>query len=361
MMARGRPLSRIALSEHIRDVPIAVSAAVMCDERNPLEWPSIEQLPRVVCTKINRFLEIADVAALTIQRRQRRQMLNASNASFAGGRHTLHKFAGTNVSLGEKYDGTNVGIMHDGTLVGRRQIISAEATSYQRTDLSGLRALDARGALAELCTIATRAVLYGELCCNGNLYSYATSGIAKSFIAFGALLEFADKETAREFVGTAAAAGLACRVCSERIVRVCNNAAFGDIMRRHRIPVVEVEGFASLAEAVTSRREWMVSERGEGLVLSVARTNQSTSLYKWKISREPQPAAVSELSELLETLRAGANGKAVLLDSRIHAMVEALHAVATHVDSATLVEAAKPAKFPKAAKARTVSVEAKPA
>ena len=55
--------------------------------------------------------------------------------------------------------------------------------------------------------------------------------------------------------------------------------------------------------------EWMVGEHGEGLVLSVAsREGGRARMYKWKISREPQPAAVDELAALLTELRGGAGG-----------------------------------------------------
>lgn len=77
-------------------------------------------------------------------------------------------------------------------------------------------------------------------------------------------------------------------------------------------------------------------ELGEGLVLSVARGAGRASSYKWKISREPQPAAVDALAALVATLNSGADGKARLLDDEIHEMIRTLLAVATHVDSSTV-------------------------
>merc|ERR1711998_606556 len=51
------------------------------------------------------------------------------------------------------------------------------------------------------------------------------------------------------------------------------------------------------------------------------------------ISREPQPAAVDELTALSVALGAGADGKACLIDAQIHQLVAAMLAVATHADS----------------------------
>ena len=129
------------------------------------------------------------------------------------------------------------------------------------------------------------------------------------------------------------------------------------MLRRHGVPAVRTAAFSSLCEAVASQRGWMTAERGEGLVLSVARPGKA-SLYKWKISREPQPAAKVELADLLTELRAGAGGRAALLDPAIVAMVDGLHAVAMHVDSAGDAHGAAAVKAPKAGKAAVVDATA---
>lgn len=326
----------------------------MSEERNTLPWPSIEQLPREVCHRINRFLSVADTAAVVIQRAHRGASLRVSSKAFRGGyRSRLHSFLTSEpIFLGEKLDGTNVGKCMDGTLLGRRLVIEDDARSYQRCDLTTLRGLRADCVLDDLIALGgggdsiRRAALYGELCCNPGLYSYAAMGLAKSWQAFGALLEFQDEVAAAAYAHAASASGLVCNVSDSRVVRLCNNAKFGEVSRRHEVPAVRAEPHASLCAAVAMRGEWMVSEQGEGLVMSISGGVGRASLYKWKISREPQPAAIDELAELLEALRSGADGKACLLDAQIHQMIRTLHAVATHEDSTKAAGATseKPAK-----------------
>lgn len=311
----------------------------MGEERNTLAWPSIEQYPREVASRINRFFAVAEAAATTIQRAHRGDSWSPQN--FRGGyRSRLRKWLLSEpVTSGTKFDGTNVGVMRDGTLLGRRLVIEASATSYQRTDLKALRSYETAKAIEELVAIGgatpvSRVALYGELLCN-ELYSYKADGISKGWLAFGALLDFDGESAAVEYARAAGAAGLDCHV-SDATVRVCNGAAFTAILQRHGVPVVATTRHESLCAAIATCREWMVGEHGEGLVLSVASRTGRTSTYKWKISREPQPAATEALTELVASLRDGAGGKAALLDPAIHACVVCLLEVATHVDSTTL-------------------------
>jgi len=329
------------------------------DERNTLAWPSIEQLPRVVAERVGRFLSVADAAALIIQRAHRGTKPDGSADLRGGKRSRLRSLLfGSSVSVAEKLDGTNVGVLQDSTLLGRRLVIAQEATSYQHTDLGALRALPTRDMIAELVALGgaasvavERAALYGELCCNSGLYSYQASGLAKTWQAFGALLEFRDEASALEYAAAASATGIMCNSEeTSRVVRVCDSEEFVNMARRHGVPVVAAVAHGSLAAAVESHRQWMVGEHGEGLVLTVHRDHGKASTYKWKISREPQPAATALLMELVELLRGGANGKAALLDAEIHTMLASLLAVATHVDSTAAAAAAKAAAQPKAPK-----------
>lgn len=315
------------------------------EERNTLGWPSIEQLPRSICSRINRFFQVADLAATAIQRYHRGQPspLTDSKTLRGGNRQSLHHWClSIPVTAGEKYDGTNVGKLRGGILLGRRLVIEPTATSYQRCDLTSLRNLDVDVALSDLIAMAgidvvpQRAAIYGELMCNGGLYHYQASGLAKSWQAFGALIECENDEAAAAYAKGASVSGLVCCLGGERTVRICNNEAFGEVLRRHHVPAIATLSFGSLCEAVASQRAWMTSERGEGLVLSLQKTHGKASTYKWKISREPQPAAVTELAELLEELTNGADGKAVLVDRPIHDMIGHLYSVTTHVDSTTL-------------------------
>ena len=73
------------------------------------------------------------------------------------------------MTTSEKLDGTNLGKLGDGTLLGRRTVIQPTATSYQRCDLSALRGYHTEPVLSELvalggATAPRRAALYGELC-----------------------------------------------------------------------------------------------------------------------------------------------------------------------------------------------------
>lgn len=288
------------------------------DDRNPLEWPSIKQFHREVCFRINRFLTVAEAAATVIQRAHRHQARDREGSDFYGGfRSSLHTWLlGSAVTTCEKLDGTNVGKLDDGTLLGRRMVIEPTAGSYQRCDLTVLRGYHTERALSELVALGgtaapLRAALYGELCCNGELYSYQRDGLAKSWQVFGALLEFENETSAQVYAREACAAGHICDAGEDKLVRVCNSRAFGEVVQRHGVPAVAAEAHGSLCTAVARWQEWMVGEHGEGLVLAVATGEGRAESFKWKISREPQPSIFKSdgLVALVAELRAGADGK----------------------------------------------------
>ena len=111
----------------------------MADERNTIEWPSIAQFHREVCYRVHRFLTVAEAAATVIQRAHRRQGRDRKIDFHGGFRSTLHNWLlRSAVTTSEKLDGTNLGKLGDGTLLGRRTVIQPNATSYQRCDLSAL-------------------------------------------------------------------------------------------------------------------------------------------------------------------------------------------------------------------------------
>ena len=83
------------------------------------------------------------------------------------------------VSLSQKFDGTNVGIDEFGDCYGRNKMIGAKESSYQKTDMKCVRAVDAakiKEAFIEATgldpALIERFVVYGELMCNPNLYDY---------------------------------------------------------------------------------------------------------------------------------------------------------------------------------------------
>lgn len=340
----------------------------MSDDRNTLAWPSIEQFPREVAYHVKQFLGDAVAAAIVVQRAHRGAGAMPMAMADANARRKLEKrydlrawLLNGAVTAGEKYDGTNVGVLRDGTLLGRRLVIENTANSYQKCDLTTLRSLDTAGVLDELVALGAngasvqRAALYGELCCN-SLYTYVHEGVHKGWIAFGALVEFADASAAATWATSASTAGLVCDA-EDSMVKVANSEAFGAVSRRHAVPVVVATAHASLAQCVASERQWMVSERGEGRILTVARGAGGAATYKWKISREPQPAATDALRALVEEL--AISPAAALLDEPIREMVVTLLAVATHVDSTSAAAAAAPASAkPKPVKAVAVDAAA---
>jgi len=302
----------------------------MTDDRNTLEWPSINQFHREVCSRIKRFLTVAEAAATVIQRAHRHQARGERSDFHGGFRSSLHTWLlRSAVTTSEKLDGTNVGKLDDGTLLGRRMVIEPTAGSHQRCDLSALRGYHTERVLSELVALGgtaapLRAALYGELCCNGELYSYQRDGLAKSWQVFGALLEFENGSSAQVYAQEACAVGHICDASEgDLVVRVCNSRAFGEVVQRHGVPAVAAEAHGSLCAAVARWQEWMVGEHGEGLVLAVAKGKGRADVFKWKISREPQPSIFKSegLVALVAELRAGADGKVGLAGPRAPTLI----------------------------------------
>jgi len=92
------------------------------------------------------------------------------------------------VTLSQKYDGTNVGKDENGEMYGRNKMIGPKESSYQKTDLKCVKAIDA-AKMKESFIEATgldpalieKFVVYGELMCNPNLYDYTKNGVHGSF------------------------------------------------------------------------------------------------------------------------------------------------------------------------------------
>eukprot|EP00288_Rhodomonas_lens_P019016 CAMPEP_0177711062 /NCGR_PEP_ID=MMETSP0484_2-20121128/11659_1 /TAXON_ID=354590 /ORGANISM="Rhodomonas lens, Strain RHODO" /LENGTH=410 /DNA_ID=CAMNT_0019222767 /DNA_START=166 /DNA_END=1399 /DNA_ORIENTATION=+ len=251
-------------------------------------------------------------------------------------------FLGSPVIASEKLDGTNVGKMRCGTLLGRRQAIADSATEYQHCSLRVVRESNTDAVLDELvATLASdndgvvaavqRSAIYGELCCNPGLYHYQKTNLARTWQPFGAIVQFQSVESAQQAFEGGTAAGLTCVFSAEaKTVRVCNSPHFAALLRKHEVAVIESRTWASLVDFVKEKKEWMCSESGEGMVVSV-----NTKTAKWKISREPQTNAVQELRTLTKSLKPGGAEahKAALLAPAILQLLDDLYEVATHVDS----------------------------
>ncbi len=176
---------------------------------NTLPWPSIDQLPLEICAKIKRHLTVADPAAFCIQcawRRFRNNSFKAGRtlpgrAAFAGGSAELLQtiLLRSPVFCSEKIDGTNVGKLRDGTLLGRRMVIHEAASDYQRCPLAPLREMNTDACLDELTKVLAQdgevvkqCALYGELSCNPGLYDYAARKLNRNWQVFGAVFRFDD-------------------------------------------------------------------------------------------------------------------------------------------------------------------------
>ena len=126
----------------------------MTDDRNTLEWPSINQFHREVCSRIKRFLTVAEAAATVIQRAHRHQARGERSDFHGGFRSSLHTWLlRSAVTTSEKLDGTNVGKLDDGTLLGRRMVI--EWAMWART-LLGQNVVWQMEVVRELNRVRTR-------------------------------------------------------------------------------------------------------------------------------------------------------------------------------------------------------------
>eukprot|EP00961_Rhodomonas_salina_P110223 1483653-Rhodomonas_salina.3 len=334
----------------------------MAEARKPLPWPSIEQLPREVCIRLSRFLHAVDAAVVCIQRAWRKKkgkplgekegpLKSQAKEAFAGAcRSDLFSLLLRAKSVSsEKLDGTNVGKASDETLLGRRMVIAEAAKTYQGCPLEALRSLNTDPCLQEISQIllpsggggVKNCAVYGELCCNPGLYSYQTRNLPQTWQLFGVIFEFSDAQTANMAAEQARARGLVC-ITQDSSVRVCNCPALSAIFEKHSLPYIESEAYPSLCELVARKKGWMTAEGGEGVVLSIDNGAHSAA-FKWKISREAQPGTISQLAALISALRPEMGEqalKASLLDPLILQLLADLYAVATHVDSKSLEEAA---------------------
>mmetsp|Transcript_20110 Transcript_20110/g.47898 ORF Transcript_20110/g.47898 Transcript_20110/m.47898 type:complete len:449 (+) Transcript_20110:133-1479(+) len=331
------------------------------EERNTLPWPSIEQLPKDICGKIKRHLAVCETAAVCLQRTWRRikgieNKNTPGKAAFAGGYGGLlhSRLLRAPTFCSEKLDGTNVGKTRDGKLLGRRMVISAASEVYMKCPLRPLRECETDGCLDELKETLVpdgkglqRCAFYGELCWNPGFYNYDSRNLGKSWQVFGAIFEFCDTETASAAAANGTAKSLTCLHDRDTptCVLVANTPALSAMLARHGIAAVESESFASLCELVAAKKKWMMSECGEGVVLTLAEEGKPRA-YKWKISREPQPVAIKELTETIRSLKPGGPlaHKAMLLSAHVHTLLADLLDVATHVDSASAKEKSAPTK-----------------
>jgi len=377
------------------------SAAANIGATNPIQWPTTGHLPRYVAGLIVAWCRSARSAAFALQRiwRWRRQLVRSaatgaeaplpplSMSQAAMQWVTLVKLRRTLLTEGPvcssvKLDGTNLGVLARGDLVGRRRVVLG--TTYQKVALNRaallktgavfLRALDADSRPASSEDIVHDGALgsssppkcyaaYGELMCNEELYDYgAVAGLHSSWRIFGALRLCADAAAAQAWADGLRARGHVCAVREEaedaaqlqqrrRLVQVCNSDAFAAVASRcvvgsetrsssatpradadESLPAPQLHlapptAHASIAACITALRGWMCEERGEGVVVSSA----AFGLLKWKISLEPQYGNIESLNKAISALAESALGDAVGAD--VVGMLHDLLAVAKHPPS----------------------------
>eukprot|EP00961_Rhodomonas_salina_P205337 2771931-Rhodomonas_salina.1 len=312
-----------------------VRCASNTQQSNPLPWPKIDHLAFAVCSSIGKLQgKPAECINDEVQNIQT---------------WLLH----TPVISSVKLDGTNVGKLCGGALVGRRMVIEDSANAYQGCDLTDLRGYATDTCLDELmakfgmetkegtsCNVELCA-LFGELCKNPGLYNYTEQGFDNSWQVFGAILEFSDSSKAQEAAVAGLAQGFHCftrtaRDSTTSAVHVCNSPAFGELLRRHAIPVISCYEHSSIAALVTQRLDWMLGEKGEGLVITCTPPDQQPQSYKWKTTCDvPQPTTVAQLgllcSEAAQSTEGAAPSKlAHLFDPAVLQLLLQLNAVISH-------------------------------
>jgi len=325
-------------------------------EANTIQWPSIEAFPKHVCGTIDRFLDIScTFAAGVIQATWRHHKIKAtidakameiaiskfrSTTNFHpryGAREIRAYFCEQPVYVTEKYDGTNVGKDEDGNMYGRRQMISGN--SYQKTPLTSVETVDTHRMKEDLFSAiggsdslkdAFTMVVYGELMCNKNLYDYSLRALSCGWFPFGIILRHKTESTSgnfeaasasvRDLAAKLAAAGYACTTTTtdgeggdaEKAVVVQVKVAMCPLRELVTVsgggvtPASVADGM-SLTTMVEHCEGWMVSCKGEGVVVSIPTDvlgRPTGTVRKFKTAAEPQGSNEQWLRRTLARLEA---------------------------------------------------------
>eukprot|EP00755_Sulcionema_specki_P012055 Sspe_Gene.50417::Locus_28027_Transcript_1_1_Confidence_1.000_Length_1297::g.50417::m.50417 len=218
----------------------------------------------------------------------------------------------------EKYDGTNVGCQHDGVIMGRRQLVTAD--TYCKTSTSVVKKADVaavKRALEDLLgEEVDRVVLYGELMCQPNYYEYSKRGLHGRWFVFGGYI--IPHETTRSSHLTSRLAAHGFQVHGEKRVRLLYCEAFRKLVEQHGIEVVPLHTHGrSIAEVVRKAHDWIVSGAGEGVVV-VAPTAHSCKMLKLKNMKESSPRHPDLLRSLVEETRCVAQLFTPAFDGLLH-------------------------------------------
>ena len=216
------------------------------------------------------------------------------------------------VTLSQKYDGTNVGKDENGEMYGRNKMIGPKESSYQKTDLKCVKAIDA-AKMKESFIEATgldpalieKFVVYGELMCNPNLYDYTKNGVHGSFQLFGAMVLPANEEAQEAIFTKSKEAGFC--ILKEEVdpdiedevaslkLQICFNKSYAKLAEKEGYATVPMVGeYESFYDAVMTNQEWMRQGLGEGLIVV-----SKDYIKKWKIGAEANATNKDLLTQAL--------------------------------------------------------------
>lgn len=187
--------------------------------KNPYPWPKIVNVAATLQHQVEMFCLSCSFAADLIAKRyilhkkQYPKLEQLTTWKIALSKWKAHRrkklstcrdlnqyFTSIPIVATQKYGGTNVGVSEEGLMLGRRLIISSDASTYQGTTLKNVKSAltkvkmikDAilKDIISENETASTslHCSIYGELMCNEGRFDYANRGLGGAFTCFGLIL-----------------------------------------------------------------------------------------------------------------------------------------------------------------------------
>jgi len=266
------------------------SESVSVPKGNRLPWSSIEAYPEWIANQVQLYCKADDVS----------RAFAREHLEFTLLRQPLR-------SASVKFDGTNLGKLDTGELMGRNHMV-APGGIYQTTSTAACEGLDVAAVRDALSRCLGRPLgtlcMYGELMCNPGCYGYGEKGLASKWLCFGCILTPAvsvdatgDSQTSEEVAthGPAALLGLSEALASkgfahsvgEGRVRLILCPALRQLFDEFGCAVVEeLPAGLTHAQMVAMGAERLSAGEVEGIVVAFDRPDGQTSLRKWKNSSE---------------------------------------------------------------------------
>jgi hypothetical protein len=303
-------------------------------ERNPVQWPSFDQLGRAV------YDELQPILSMIEQSEQNTHL----QAHLQGSIHTslkLQHWLDAQCVVTVKLDGSNAGVDNMGFFYGRNTIIAA-GTTYQKINVHSLlkdhvgKAEELRKTLQHALGLdetdvtqgLERVVLYGELCFQ-NKHDYVQSGVYRSWRCFGALATAFSKDEKAPLLlgGRLRTVGYNARAVgqgpSDNRILICLNAKLHDVFKELEVRTVatgyapqsidsssweehgELPRFESLRDFLHSNwlRQFLMApdtQLCEGVVVA---SEFDGTLFKLKHGSEKLGKVPEQLQEIVHTLR----------------------------------------------------------